>query len=139
MKSPEKTTTDGWVWGMIRNHLERFPRGDWPTGGKTSALWSGWAAAFAANHVTQPEAEAASVRMMQAPPEYIDGHLGRLLELVNLSRCTQQNNNPLPPRAAPMSADDQAIVDQIVKTPRWWDTPAFRPKPELGAQNRPRG
>ena len=71
-----------WILLFARNHIQRFPRADWPSMGQSEGLWGGWAKAFSTHHVTQAEAEAASIAMMAEPPEYLDRHLAGILKIV---------------------------------------------------------
>ena len=91
--APQDTSSPAmeWLWLLAKNHRERFPRADWPAGGKTAVLWQGWARAFDRLNVTQAEAEAASMLLMTDPPEYLDQHLRRLIAIIEGKRERAQS------------------------------------------------
>jgi hypothetical protein len=68
---------DSWLNAFIVRHVARIPRENWPA--VNSDYWRGFKAAMVRHGVTEAVAEAASLAMMESPPEYLNGHLPAFL------------------------------------------------------------
>ena len=76
-----------WFNGFIRGHCGRCPRRDWPASADdTRVFFAVWRSEFEAARVTQAEAEAASLAVASAPPQYLDRHLPAVMAKVREAR-----------------------------------------------------
>lgn len=76
-----------WIADFLTRHQDRHDCHDWPNDADgVRSFTEMWVAQFDAEHVTEDEADAASVALGAKPPSYKGEHLARLLEEVKRAR-----------------------------------------------------
>lgn len=77
-----------WISEFMAAHRERFDPHDWPPGDseKYAHMVEDWAAAFASEKITEPEARRASRRLVAKPPKYKREHLPAILNAIRHMR-----------------------------------------------------
>jgi len=97
MNRKRKTEAADWVRDFLTRHIRRNGRPDWPPPGPAlKSLADGWVHHFARLGITEAEADEASLRLMARPPDRVDQHLGRLLEIVEGMRSRARSNTYTP-------------------------------------------
>ena len=82
-----------WIDDFLERHRARLDPFDWPNEHEWFAYVGPWLAAFADDGVSEPEAEAASVRLALAPPRYRREHLPAVMAIVRETRRPKVNLN----------------------------------------------
>lgn len=71
---------EDWFAAFLERHIARHPRADWPDSEAASEFYRGFRGNLVLHGLTEEVADLASERLMAQPPEYLDRHVGAILE-----------------------------------------------------------
>jgi hypothetical protein len=85
-----------WLGGFLERHRARFSPHDWPAPAaeeESREFMLGWLSMLSRNGVTEQEADVASCRLMETPPNFRREHAPMVLEAVKQLRAERHQGN----------------------------------------------